>query len=106
MTRYAAIYRYAYKDFNTDSLIYLTVRCYIIRETAKSYQIKLAEATMRHDAGYELWVRKSSIQQRSYYDGENGICAIYGLKVFRQSCLACLRDCLTKRILQKNGKRS
>lgn len=101
MARYTAIYRYAIKDFNDDSLIYLAVRCFIIGETEKSYRIKLQEAIPRHRPDDELWVKKSSIAERGYYDIDSGVCLLCGIKVSAQSCLACLKNCLTKKILRR-----
>lgn len=103
MVKFTAIYRYAYKNFSNGELVYQNARCYIISETAKSYRIKLVDSTTNHMRGDELWVKKSSIIKRSYYDAISGNCVILEVKAVRNSCFACIRECLTKTILQ-NGK--
>lgn len=82
------------------------VRCRIVGETIKSYQIKLVEATNDRLPDEILWVRKKSVV-RSYFNNETECCDIYELTPVEQSCRACLQRCYRRydllSIIKKQG---
>lgn len=99
---YNAIYTYYTKDFFNNTLVKHTSQCVIVGETEKSYRIRLIEATFNRCPNSVIWVRKKSIQLRSYYNNETKICDIYELSPVEQSCCACIQRCERKFRLNNN----
>lgn len=89
---YDGLYIYFVKNFSYDRLDRQTARCVIIKETDKSYRIRLTEFANGRFPGEELWVRKKSVV-RSYLNNQTKICDIYNLVPALQSCRACFRKC-------------
>lgn len=102
MNKFEGIYRFFIRDFKTQQLIGAIAKCVVIRETDKSYRIKLLTPIQRRMAGEELWVRKTNIIRRSYLIFGTRFCEKYNIEVAEQSCRACLQDCLTKMDLQRD----
>lgn len=96
MNKFVGVYRFFIKDLKTQQLIKLTARCVVIKETEKSYKIKLLTPIQKRTVGEELWVRKTSVVCRSYLVFGTRFCEKYNMEVAEQSCRACLQNCLTK----------
>lgn len=97
---YDGLYVYFVKNFNYDRLDKQTARCVIIKETDKSYQIRLNECTNERCPGDKLWVRKKSVV-RSYFNNHTKICDIYNMTPALQSCKTCLQNCQRRYNLNK-----
>lgn len=92
---YNGRYIYFIKNFNTDKLERRKARCVLLKQTPKSYRIRLVDATYDRKPDDVLWVRKKSVI-RSYLNNETGMCDIYNLNPAEQSCRACLQKCLKR----------
>lgn len=95
---YDGLYTYYVKNFFDGKLRRCRMRCEILKETAKSYRIKLGNCSVKRLCGDEIWVRKKSIF-RSYLNKDNGVCEIYNLSPAVNSCKACLQNCFNKFIV-------
>lgn len=96
MPTFDAIYRYCIKDFERDTFNAFRARCVIVGETDKSYKIRLHDSIYNRLPNEELWVRKKSIEVRSYLDKESDKCILYDICPNISSCRACLNKCLTR----------
>ena len=77
---YDGLYTYCVKNFFDGKLRRCRMRCEILKETAKSYRIKLGDCSVNRLCGDEIWVRKKSVF-RSYLNKDNGVCEIYNLSL-------------------------
>jgi hypothetical protein len=91
---YDGLYKYFVKDFKSGQLLPYQVRCVVLGETDKSYRIRLLEPIYRRVCGSEFWVKKKNVL-RSYLRRGTMFCDEYNMEVVSQSCVACLRKCLT-----------
>ena len=92
---YDGLYTYSVKNFSNGNFHKAEMRCEILKETPKSYLIRLGDCSVKRLCGDEIWVRKKSVF-RSYLNKMNGICEIYNLSPSVNSCGACLRKCFNK----------
>lgn len=100
MGTYDATYTYFTKDFANERFVKHSARCVVLKETVKSYLIRLKAKIPNHAPEEQLWVRKKSIL-RSYLNLSTGLCDLYGLTPAEESCRACLQRCYRR--LQLNN---
>lgn len=96
MNQYVGIYKYFVKDFRSQEFRSFVVRCVVVGETDKSYEIKLLTPIRRRAAGEKFWIKRKNLIRRSYLVYGTRFCEKYNMEVTEQSCCACIQDCLTK----------